>query len=64
VAVVEDEPPVKIAKGAAQSPMAVAVTRIAAASPFAESKDIHLSYKITIRKKRKKARKEIKAVTK
>ncbi|EFE88061.1 hypothetical protein BIFBRE_05090, partial [Bifidobacterium breve DSM 20213 = JCM 1192] len=43
VAVVEDEPPMKIAKGAAQSPVAVAVTRFAA-SPFAESKDIHLSY--------------------
>jgi hypothetical protein len=55
---------VKIVKGAAQSPMTVVVTRIAAASPFAESKDIHLSYKITIRKKRKKARKEIKTVTK
>jgi hypothetical protein len=58
VAVVEDELPVKIAKRAAQSPMAVAVTRIAAASPFAESKDIHLSYKITIKKREKKQEKK------
>jgi hypothetical protein len=42
VAVAEDEPPVEIAMGVAQSPVAEAVTPFAA-SPFAESKDIHLS---------------------
>jgi hypothetical protein len=39
VAVAEDEPPVEIVMGVAQSPVAEGV----AASPFAESKDIHLS---------------------
>jgi hypothetical protein len=42
VAVAKDEPPVEIVMGVAQSPVAEAVTPFAA-SPFDESKDIHLS---------------------
>jgi hypothetical protein len=42
--VAEDEPPVEIATGAAQLPVAAAAMPFAA-SPFAESKDIHLSCK-------------------
>lgn len=41
VAVAEDEPPVEIAVGAAQSPVAAVATPIAAL-PFAESKDMLL----------------------